>query len=283
MAHGQDLSTPPPAQGLYDPRAEHDACGVAFVVHMKGQRSHEIVRKALQVLINLEHRGACGCEANTGDGAGILIQTPDTFFRTVLPFTLPAAGSYGAGLVFLPRDERDRDAIKDVIGRIVDEEGASVLGWRDVPTNNSLVGDSARATQPIFQQIFIGLPGMSDVRLERKLYVIRKRVEHAVDALDINALSRRFFYIVGLSAKTLIYKGMLSAQQLQPMFPDLANEALESSLALVHQRFSTNTFPSWPLAHPYRYIAHNGEINTLRGNINWMRAGRTAPERRLRR
>ena len=283
MFDGQDLCTPPPKQGLYDPAAEHDACGVGFVVHIKGQRSHDIVRKALQVLINLEHRGACGCEANTGDGAGILLQTPDAFFRKVLPFTLPAEGRYGAGLVFLPRDERDRDAIKDVIGRIVVEEGATLLGWRDVPTDNSLVGDSARATQPIFQQIFIGLPeeaqakagapkGLSDIRLERKLYVIRKRAEHAVDALGIQALSRRFFYIVGLSAKTLIYKGMLTAQQLGPMFPDLADESLASSLAVVHQRFSTNTFPSWPLAHPYRYVAHNGEINTLRGNINWMRA-----------
>ena len=273
MFDGQDLCTPPPRQGLYDPAAEHDACGVGFVVHMKGKRSHDIVRKALQVLINLEHRGACGCEANTGDGAGILMQTPDAFFRRVLPFTLPAEGSYGAGLVFLPRDERDRDAIKDVIGRVIVEEGATLLGWRDVPTDNTLVGDSARATQPIFQQIFIGAPkGLSDIRLERKLYVIRKRAEHAVDRLDINALSRRFFYIVSLSAKTLIYKGMLTAHQLGPMFPDLGDESLQSSLALVHQRFSTNTFPSWPLAHPYRYVAHNGEINTLRGNINWMRA-----------
>ena len=293
MFDGQDLCTPPPSQGLYDSKAEHDACGVGFVVHMKGQRSHAIVRKALQVLINLEHRGACGCEANTGDGAGILMQTPDAFFRKVLPFTLPADGTYGAGLVFLPNDERDRDAIKDVIGRIIVEEGASLLGWRDVPTDNSLVGDSARATQPIFQQVFIaagpaspgpalqearrpgaaeGGPGFDAAAFERKLYVIRKRAERAVDALDINALSRRFFYIVGLSAKTLIYKGMLTAQQLGPMFPDLADESLASSLALVHQRFSTNTFPSWPLAHPYRYVAHNGEINTLRGNINWMRA-----------
>ena len=292
MSHGQDFCTPPP-QGLYDPRAEHDACGVGFVVHIKGTRSHDIVRKALQVLINLEHRGACGCEANTGDGAGILVQTPDKFFRKVLPFTLPASGSYGVGLVFLPRNERDRDAIKAVITTVVQEEGATVLGWRDVPTDNSLLGDSAKATQPIFQQIFVGLPTTivdadlsadlsaearrakveaRTAKAERKLYVIRKRAEYAVDGLEVNALSRRFFYIVGLSSKTLIYKGMLNANQLQPMFPDLADQDLESSLALVHQRFSTNTFPSWPLAHPYRYIAHNGEINTLRGNINWMRA-----------
>ena len=271
MFRHQDRMSPP-AQGLYDPRAEHDACGVGFVVHMKGRRSHDIVRKALRVLINLEHRGACGCEVNTGDGAGILVQTPDRFLRKVVPFTLPAAGAYGAGLVFLPHEEHDRNAIKDLIARIVDEEGQTLLGWRDVPVDNRLVGDSARATQPAFQHVFIGARGVARRGFERKLYVIRKRVEHAVDTLNIQALSRRFFYIVSLSASTLIYKGMLTAQQLEPMFPDLSDEALESSLALVHQRFSTNTFPSWPLAHPYRYIAHNGEINTLRGNINWMRA-----------
>jgi glutamate synthase (ferredoxin) len=257
---------------LYDPGAEHDACGVGFVVHMKGRRSHDIVRKALRVLINLEHRGACGCEANTGDGAGILVQMPDKFLRKVASFELPPEGAYGAGLVFLPRDARDRNSIKDMIGRVVAEEGQVLLGWRDVPSDNSLLGDSAKATQPLFQHVFIGARGLHGAAFERKLYVIRKQVEHAVDDLDLNAISRRFFYIVGLSAKTLIYKGMLTAQQLQPMFPDLSDPDLESSLALVHQRFSTNTFPSWPLAHPYRYIAHNGEINTLRGNINWMRA-----------
>src|SRR5687767_2244462 len=193
----QDPLTPPEGQGLYDPRAEHDACGVGFVVHMKGRRSHEIVRKAMRVLINLEHRGACGCEANTGDGAGILIQQPDRFFRKVVKFPLPAAGSYGAGLVFLPRDEHDRDTVKALIASIVKEEGATLLGWRDVPTDNSLVGDSARATQPVFEQIFIGLPGgLAGMGGERKLYVIRKRIEHAVDKVRINALSRRFFYIV---------------------------------------------------------------------------------------
>jgi glutamate synthase (ferredoxin) len=258
---------------MFDPQAEHDACGVGFVVHMKGRRSHEIVQKALTVLINLEHRGACGCEANTGDGAGILIQTPDRFFRRVLPFALPAVGSYGAGLVFLPHDERDREAIDALITSVVAEEGQTLLGWRDVPTDNRLVGDSARATQPVFKQIFIGAAaGVSGLQFERKLYVIRKRVERAVDGLAISPLSRRFFYLVSLSANTLIYKGMLTARQLEPMFPDLSDPDLESCLALVHQRFSTNTFPSWPLAHPYRYIAHNGEINTLRGNINWMRA-----------
>ena len=267
----------PPGLGLYDPRTEHDACGVGFVVHIKGRRSHDIIRKALTVLINLEHRGACGCEANTGDGAGILIQTPDAFFRSVLSFALPPAGSYGAGLVFLPHDESDRERIKDLIARVVEEEGQTLVGWRDVPTDNRLVGDSARATQPVFEQIFIAARidvGTEQGRaaFERKLYVIRKRIEHRVDTLKIGALSRRFFYIVSLSANTLIYKGMLQAKQLEPMFPDLSHEQMASALALVHQRFSTNTFPSWPLAHPYRMIAHNGEINTLRGNINWMRA-----------
>jgi glutamate synthase (NADPH/NADH) large chain len=264
----------PDSQGLFDARAETDACGVGFVVHMKGRRSHDIVENALNILINLEHRGACGCEANTGDGAGILIQTPDTFFRKVLPFTLPASGRYGAGLVFLPHDARDREAIEALVAGIIGEEGQTLLGWRDVPADNSLLGDSAKATQPVFRQLFIGAAaGLTGLPFERKLYVIRKRIEKAVDGLKlINALSRRFFYIVSLSANTLIYKGMLTARQLGPMFPDLADPDMESCLALVHQRFSTNTFPSWPLAHPYRFIAHNGEINTLRGNINWMRA-----------
>ena len=267
----------PGAQGLYDPLTEHDACGVGFVVHAKGKRSHDIVGKALQVLINLEHRGACGCEANTGDGAGILMQIPDGFLRAVLPFTLPPMGSYGAGLVFLPHDEADRTVIKALLEQIAAEEGQSVIGWRDVPTDNQMVGASARATQPVFEQVFIaaGTPATSAqarAAFERKLYVIRKRVEHAVDALKMRALARRFFYVVSLSSNTLIYKGMLQAKQLGPMFPDLADPRLESALALVHQRFSTNTFPSWPLAHPYRLIAHNGEINTLRGNINWMHA-----------
>src|SRR3989441_1115156 len=278
---------PPAAQGLYDPHAEHDACGVGFVVHIKGQRSHAIVQKALQVLINLEHRGACGCEVNTGDGAGILIQIPDAFLRKVVPFTLPPAGAYGTGLVFLPHDARDRDAVKALIARIVDEENGQVLGWRDVPTDNRLLGDGAIAAQPIFQQLFVAPKGTASngsgghesplseadrMRFERKLYVIRKRVEHEADRLEMNAGSRRFFYIVSLSSNTLIYKGMLTARQIVPMFPDLVDTDLVSALALVHQRFCTNTFPSWPLAHPYRYIAHNGEINTLRGNINWMRA-----------
>jgi len=265
----------PPAQGLYDPRSEHDACGVGFVVHIKGRRSHDIVEKALQVVVNLEHRGAKGSEESTGDGAGILLQMPDAFLRKALPFGLPPEGAYGAGVVFLPQDADDRARIRDLVARITDEEGQALLGWRGVPTDHGLVGPSARAAEPVFEQLFIGARGAAAgdrARFERKLFVIRKRIEHEADRLEVGALSRRLFYIVSLSSATLTYKGMLTARQLEPMFPDLSDPDLISALALVHQRFSTNTFPSWPLAHPYRLIAHNGEINTLRGNINWMRA-----------
>jgi glutamate synthase (ferredoxin) len=268
--------------GLYDPANEHDACGVGFVAHVKGRRSHAIVRQAMQVLINLQHRGACGCETNTGDGAGILLQMPDRFFRGEaerLGFELPPQRSYGAGLVFLPRDAERRGRIKGLFERIVAEEGQRVLAWREVPTDNSALGASAVSVQPAFQQIFIGrgagFAGSAvaidaEAAFERKLYVIRKRIEHVVDQLPTE--DRQSFYIVSLSSRTLIYKGMLTASQLERMFPDLTDRTVDSALALVHQRFSTNTFPSWPLAHPYRYVAHNGEINTLRGNINWMKA-----------
>ena len=263
------------AQGLYDPAHEHDACGVGFVVDIKGRRSHAIVRQALQVLINLLHRGACGCEVNTGDGAGIVIQMPDRFLRREcagLGIALPPEGDYGAGLVFLPRDLIEREKVEALVQTLVDEEGQRLLGWRDLPTDDRALGATAVSVEPHFRQVFIGRgAGVTDrAHFERKLYVIRKRLENAVDALDLPG--RRFFYIPSLSSRTLIYKGMLSADQIEGMFPDLVDPDVESALALVHQRFSTNTFPSWPLAHPYRFIAHNGEINTLRGNINWMRA-----------
>ena len=277
---------PPGPQGLYDPRFEHDACGVGFVVNIKGQRSHQLVRQAFEVLLNLLHRGACGCEVNTGDGAGMLIQMPDKFLRkvtTALGITLPPPKAYGVGTVFLPRDVGQREAIQALFEQIVVEEGQRVLGWRDLPTDDHLVGNTARSAEPVFKQLFIGHrghvghgPGVpadapdAHARFERKLYVIRKRVEHAVDKLPLS--EKRFFYVASLSSNTLVYKGMLIADQIETMFPDLADPDVESALALVHQRFSTNTFPSWPLAHPYRYIAHNGEINTLRGNINWMHA-----------
>ncbi|HEY3042905.1 MAG TPA: hypothetical protein VGJ39_02710, partial [Vicinamibacterales bacterium] len=273
---------PPGATGLYDPVHEHDACGVGFVVDIKGRRSHSIVEQGLRVLVNLLHRGACGCEASTGDGAGILVQMPDRFLRKVtapLDITLPPAGCYGAGFVFLPHADAAREQVRAVLEGIVREEGQHLLGWRNVPTDDRLLGASAVAAEPRFEQIFIGCGRAFDAsdpdalaRFERKLYVIRKRAEHAIDRLAAANPDARAFYIPSLSAKTLIYKGMLIADQIVPMFPDLADPDFESALALVHQRFSTNTFPSWPLAHPYRYIAHNGEINTLRGNINWMRA-----------
>jgi glutamate synthase (ferredoxin) len=265
----------PRAQGLYDPRHEHDACGVGFVVNIKGTKSHTIVRQALEVLINLLHRGACGCEANTGDGAGILLQTPDKFLRREcdrLGIPLPEPKAYGCGLVFLPRDAEQRDRVRALLHSIVEEEGQRLCGWRDVPTDDHQLGATARSVEPHIMQVFIGRgAGVRDhAGFERKLYVIRKLFEKAAAALDIP--EKTFAYIPSLSSNTLIYKGMLSADQIVTMYPDLADPDVESALALVHQRFSTNTFPSWPLAHPYRYIAHNGEINTLRGNINWMRA-----------
>jgi glutamate synthase (ferredoxin) len=274
MQQSGDLPHP---QGLYDPQHEKDSCGVGFVVHLKGKRSHAIVEKGLELLVNLEHRGACGCEANTGDGAGLLIQMPDVFFRSqALGFELPPNGDYGAGLIFLPNDPAERELVKALFARIVAEEGQRLLGWRHVPTDDRALGDRARAAEPVFEQVFIGrgnapAPSSKDpLSFERKLYVVRKRIEREADALPLTDRNR--FYVVSLSSKTLTYKGMLTASQIRPMFLDLADPRLESAMALVHQRFSTNTFPSWPLAHPYRYIAHNGEINTLRGNINWMRA-----------
>ncbi|MGE3843952.1 MAG: glutamate synthase large subunit, partial [Vicinamibacterales bacterium] len=277
--HDQAL---PPRQGLYDPRFEHDACGVGFVAHIKGQRSHDILRKALRLLVNLEHRGACGCEANTGDGAGVLMQIPDRFFREEahrLSIDLPAAGDYAVGMVFLPRDPAECLAAQTFFDRLVAEEGQRVLGWRDVPTDDSGLGPRAVASEPIIKQVLIArgadLPPAATsrearLRFERKLYVIRKRAEREV--LTLALVQKSLFYVVSLSASTLIYKGMLNASQLEPMFPDLHDGRVDTALALVHQRFSTNTFPSWPLAHPYRYVAHNGEINTLMGNVSWMRA-----------
>src|SRR5437773_2602882 len=278
MAEGQRRAAvpgPPPAQGLYDPRYEHDACGVGFVVDIKGRRSHTIVQRALQVLINLLHRGACGCEANTGDGAGSLLQVPDKFLRREcgrLGIALPPAREYGCGMAFLPRDPEQRDRVRALLHSIVDEEGQHLLGWREVPTDDHLVGASALSVEPYITQVLIGRgESVRDhTHFERKLYVIRKLFEKAVVALDIP--EKTFAYMPSLSSNTLIYKGMLSADQIESMYPDLTDPDVESALALVHQRFSTNTFPSWPLAHPYRYVAHNGEINTLRGNINWMRA-----------
>ncbi len=257
----------PPKQGLYDPQFEHDSCGVGFVADLVGRKSNEIVRQSLQVLMNLLHRGAKGCEANTGDGAGILIQVPHEFLKAEcasLGFQLPEAGEYGVGMACVPKDGKLARAAEEVIEREIVRAGQVLLGWRAVPTNNAGLGASAIAGEPVFKQVFIGRS--ADIRsreaIERRLYLIRKRIEN----------STRDVYFPSFSANTLIYKGMLSADQIETYFPDLTDRRVESALALVHQRFSTNTFPSWPLAHPYRYLAHNGEINTLRGNINWMTA-----------
>ncbi len=274
----------PARQGLYDPAYEHDDCGVGFVVDIKGRKSNAIVRQALTVLKNLMHRGACGCEENTGDGAGILIQMPHAFLSREcarIGIQLSAPKHYGAGLVFLPTDPDQAARCRAVFEQIIREEGQTLLGWRDVLTDNSPIGPTAKSGEPLFKQIFIGRnPSIADDQsFERKLYVIRKRVEHEVYGSDLS--QRKLFHIPSLSSNTLIYKGMLRAIQIETMFPDITDPIVESALALVHHRFSTNTLPSWPLAHPYRYLAHNGEINTLRGNINWMRAREALCESKL--
>ena len=265
----------PPKQGLYDPDFEHDSCGAGFVVNIKGEKSHEIVSQALTILRNLAHRGACGSEANSGDGAGILIQVPHTFLareaaRTGI--TLPQPGQYGVGTAFLPADDAARAACKEILQSVTAEEGQAFLGWRDVPTDNRTLGETAIAAQPVIRQFFVGrgVNISDDQHFERKLCVIRKRAAHA--GRKAGHGGSESFYIPSLSARTLVYKGMLMPEQVEEFYPDLADPDMASALALVHSRFSTNTFPSWERAHPYRMIAHNGEINTLRGNVNWMRA-----------
>ncbi len=265
----------PPKQGLYDPRFEHDACGVGFVVHIKGEKSHEIVEQALTVLQNLDHRGACGCEENTGDGAGILMQVPHAFFRHVcegLGIHLPEPGEYGVGKIFLPDNRNQRRRFEKIIEEIIANEGQKLLGWRKVPTDNMYLGDTAKACEPFVRQVFIGRSQSitDDMAFERKLYIIRRRAENAIRYAGLPGGD--FFYIPSMSHKTIIYKGMLTARQVGTFYPDLADPLVESAIAVVHSRFSTNTFPSWGRAHPFRYLIHNGEINTLRGNENWMHA-----------
>ncbi len=252
------FSTLPSAQGLYNPADEHDACGVAMVATLNKVATHEIVAQALEALRNLEHRGATGAEPDSGDGAGILIRVPDSFYREVAGFTLPAAGSYATGIAFIDPSFSDYDGVRE----IVEAENASVLGWRELPIESNSLGKTALSVMPKFMQIFIaGNKNESDLELDRLAFVIRKRIEHAFP-----------IYFPSLSSATIVYKGMLTTGQLEEFFPDLSDERVTSPLALVHSRFSTNTFPSWPLAHPYRFIAHNGEINTVKGNRNWMRA-----------
>ena len=274
MRHRPYKAGLPEEQGLYHPGYERDACGIGFVASIKGQKSHDIILKGIQVLVNLAHRGACGCDPVTGDGAGILIQIPHEFFEREcarLGFTLPPPGEYGVGLVFLPVEKHHRLTCEGIIERIVREEGLSVLGWRDTPIDANAIGRIARASQPYIQQIFIRHAlGMDQDALERKLFVIRKRAEAEVRASDVR--DKDFFYIPSLSSRTIVYKGLLLAPQISHFYRELSDPAVVSALALVHQRFSTNTFPTWQLAHPYRYICHNGEINTLRGNVAWMEA-----------
>ncbi|MBD2185041.1 glutamate synthase large subunit [Aerosakkonema funiforme] len=263
----------PPKQGLYDPQFERDACGVGFIVHMKGNKSHEIVEQALTILLNLDHRGACGCEVNTGDGAGILIQVPHKFLKKVAAaegIALPEPGQYGVGTIYSSPDLATRQRSREIFTRIAAEEGQQVIGWRNVPTDNSSLGDTAKSSEPFVEQVFVERSPdiVDDDAFERKLYVIRKRAHNAIRKPPIDP----FWYPCSLSCRTLVYKGMLMPVQVGQYYPELHDPDMQSALALVHSRFSTNTFPSWERAHPYRYIAHNGEINTLRGNINWMHA-----------
>ncbi len=276
LEHDQASSIWPPArQGLYDPANEHDACGLGFIANIKGRKTHAIVRHALSILENLTHRGATGADPLQGDGAGILIQLPDAFLRRAcgkLGITLPAVGQYGVGMVFLPKEPASRLACEQEIERAIVAEGHRLLGWRDVPTNNVGLSERTKEVEPVIRQVFVGrgVRGIDQDAFERKLYVIRKRARHSIQSLDLR--HGREFYIVSLSTRTIVYKGMLLAHQVGEYYLDLADESMVTALAMVHQRFSTNTFPTWDLAHPFRFISHNGEINTLRGNFNWIRA-----------
>jgi len=264
----------PQPQGLYHPRNEHDACGMGLVASIRGERSHEIIRKGLEVLINLTHRGAAGCDPTTGDGAGILIQIPHEFFAREcagLGIELPAPGAYAVAMVFLPVDKHSRLQCEGVLERIAQDEGLKVLGWRDTPVNGDLIGREARASQPYIEQLFLGRPdGMDEDGFERLLFKVRRRTENEI--VDSEIEDKGDFYVPSLSCRTIVYKGLMLAPQIEKFYMELADPMVTSALCLVHQRFSTNTFPSWKLAHPYRYVAHNGEINTIRGNVSWMNA-----------
>ena len=269
----------PEKQGLYDPKNEHDACGVGFIAHIRGLKSHSIVEQGLTILRNLTHRGAVGADPLAGDGAGILIQIPDTLFREEMAkqgVSLPVPGQYGVGMVFLPKEPASRLACEYEIERAIKDEGQVLLGWRDVPCDDSGLGDSVKRIEPVIRQVFIGRGADVTVTdaLERKLYIIRKSSGHAIQALAL--AHGREFYVPSMSARTIVYKGMLLANQVGKYYLDLQDARVVSALALAHQRFSTNTFPTWDLAHPFRMIAHNGEINTLRGNVNWIRARKGA-------
>src|ERR1700744_2511085 len=261
--------------GLFDPALEKDSCGVGFIADIKGRKSHQIVEDALTILVNLEHRGAVGADPRAGDGAGIVVQTPHKFFAkkaAELGIKLPAPGAYAVGALFLPHDAAWRAEIMDTFPAVAAQDGMKVLGWRDVPTDNSTLGESVKPTEPVNKQVFIARnPKVkSEDEFERRLYILRKTISSTLYAMRERRVSN--YYPVSISCRTIIYKGMFLADQLGAYYPDLHDPDFDSALALVHQRFSTNTFPAWSLAHPYRMVAHNGEINTLRGNNNWMAA-----------
>jgi len=265
----------PDKQGLYDPTNEHDACGVGFIAHIKGNKSHDIICKGLEILRNITHRGAVGADPLAGDGAGILIQIPDNFLRAETQscgIDLPKEGDYGVGMIFLPRNPEHRATCEKIIEDYVLAEGQTLLGWRDVPVASEGLGESVKPIEPCIRQVFVGRGGqcLDQDSFERTLFVIRKQVDNRIRDLKLD--EGKMFYIPSFSSRTLVYKGMLLADQVGVYYQDLTDEKMVSALALVHQRFSTNTFPTWDLAHPFRMIAHNGEINTVRGNINWMAA-----------
>ncbi|MEL7224725.1 MAG: glutamate synthase subunit alpha, partial [Cyanobacteria bacterium J06576_12] len=279
--HGKKPSGPA-RQGLYNPQNEHDACGVGFVVQMKGKASHDIVQQGLTILLNLDHRGAVGAEPNTGDGAGILMQMPHKFMAKVAAaegIELPGAGQYGVAMIYATPDEAVRAEGRKRFEKVAAAAGVDVLGWRDVPTDNESLGPTAKGSEPFMQQAFIGRGSMSpdadELALERKLYLVRKLAHREITEID------SYWYVSSASCRTVVYKGMLMPVQVGKYYLDLNDPDMESALSLVHSRFSTNTFPSWERAHPYRYIAHNGEINTLRGNINWMTARQSMFESEL--
>ena len=258
----------PQEQGMYRQEFEHDNCGIGFVAHLKGVKSHSIIRQGLDTLSNMTHRGAEGADSKTGDGAGVLIQVPRDFYL-IQGYALPPAGQFGTGLLFLPQDKQEAQKCEDILLRIIKEEGAHLIGFREVPCDNTVIGDIARSAEPMIRQILIGSE-VSQAELERKLYIIRKRAEKSISESDLK--QKKFFYIPSLSTKVLVYKGMLMSEQLGEYFLDLKDERLQSAIALVHSRFSTNTFPSWDLAQPFRMLGHNGEINTIKGNRLWMEA-----------
>ncbi|MCF7822127.1 MAG: glutamate synthase subunit alpha, partial [Mariprofundaceae bacterium] len=269
----------PKKQGLYDPAREHDACGVGFVAHIKNRKSHEIVEKGLEILLRLTHRGAAGADPREGDGAGILIQIPDAFFQAIAPeinITLPEEGEYGVGMVFLPKNKTHPKACEDIVEEAIVEEGQTLLGWRDVPVDavRADLPESVTLCEPVIRQVFIGRGGScaDQDAFERKLFVIRRVAGNRVNDLAFNDEAK--FYFASMSSRTIVYKGMFLSHQVGAYYEDLRDARMTSALALVHQRFSTNTFPAWELAHPFRMVAHNGEINTVRGNINWMNARR---------